>query len=321
MFDEGRRRLERGQDVIVGAVQMRGSEDLAPLLCRFETIGSTFSGTIDVDAILRRNPQVCLIDELATDYPPGSPHEHRWQEVRLLLENGINVVAAVNLQFIQELQDAVEGITGRRATRSVPQAFIQSADEIVLVDVPPEDLANGGQEKARRTDNKLSARQLSSLREMALLLAAEVVESQLQRYMDANGIQHSWGTQERILVCLTARSEARPMLQTGRYAADRFHGQLLAVYVKNRELSREAQEVLEQNLDLARKLGADVQILDGTDPIDAIIQFARQQRVTQIYIGHTQQRLWRFWAANPVDRLIEAAEGIDVRIFPHKRAA
>jgi two-component system sensor histidine kinase KdpD len=156
---------------------------------------------------------------------------------------------------------------------------------------------------------------------MALLLAAEVVESQLQRYMDANGIQQSWGTQERILVCLTARSEARPMLQTGRYAADRFHGQLLAVYVKNRELSREAQEVLEQNLDLARKLGADVQVLEGTDPIDAIIQFARQQRVTQIYIGHTQQSLWRFWAANPVDRLIEAAEGIDVRIFPHKRAA
>ena len=152
-------------------------------------------------------------------------------------------------------------------------------------------------------------------------MAAEVVESQLQRYMDSHGIRQSWGTQERILVCMTPRSEARPMLQTGRYAADRFHGHLMTVYVKQKELTREAEEMLEQNLELARKLGAEVHVLEGTDPMGEIIKFAREQRITQIYIGHTQRSSWRFWAPNPVDRLIEAAEGIDVRIFPHKRAA
>ena len=111
------------------------------------------------------------------------------------------------------------------------------------------------------------------------------------------------------------------MLQSARYAADRFHGHLLTVYVRQGELSREAQETLDQNLELARSLGAEVHLLEGQDPMGEIIEFAREQRVTQIYIGHTQRSSWRFWAVNPVDRLIAAAEGIDVRIFPHHRAA
>jgi two-component system sensor histidine kinase KdpD len=317
MFDEGRRRAERGQDVIVGVVQIKGADDLAPLLTHFEIIPLTPGGSLDTEAIIRRAPQVCLIDELASDNPEGSPRCHRWQDVEELLNRGINVISAINLQYIAELQPEIEKLTGRRAARSVPQAFIRSADEIVVVDVPPEDLQSSG----TRSEGNLTARQLSNLRELALLLAAEVVESQLQRYMDAHGIRQSWGTQERILICITPRSEARAMLQSGRYSADRFHGHLMTVYVKQQELTREAQELLDQNLELARKLGAEVNVLEGPDPMGAIIKFAREQRITQIYIGHTQRSSWRFWAPNPVDRLIEAAEGIDVRIFPHHRTA
>jgi two-component system sensor histidine kinase KdpD len=317
MFDEGRRRAERGQDVVVGAVQSKGSEDLTPLLAKFEVIPLAAGGAMDVDAILCRAPQACLIDELASDNPEGAAHGHRWEDVETLLDHGINVISAINLQYIAEVQPEIEKLTGRRASRSVPQSFIRSADEIVVVDVPPEDLHNDGS----RPESRLTARQLSNLRELALLLAAEVVESQLQRYMDAHGIRQSWGTQERILVCMTPRSEARAMLQAGRYSADRFHGHLMAVYVKQSELTREAQETLDQNLELARRLGAEVNVLQGTDPMGEIIKFAREQRVTQIFVGHTQRSPWRFWTPNPVDRLIEAAEGIDVRIFPHHRAA
>lgn len=311
MFDEGRRRAERGQDVVVGAAQAKGANDIASLLPLFESIPAGPGDSMDVDAILKRSPHVCLVDQLASDNPPGSAREHRWQDVEELLNHGINVLTAINLQYITELQPEIEKLTGRRPARSVPQSFIRSADEIVVVDVPPEALNEG----------TLTARQLSGLRELALLLAAEVVESQLQRYMDSHGIHQSWGTQERILVCITPRSEAGPMLQTGRYAADRFHGQLMAVYVRQENLTREAQEMLEQNLVLARKLGAEVSVLEGADPMSEIIKFAREHRVTQIFIGHTQRSSWRFWAPNPVDRLIEAAEGIDVRIFPHSRAA
>ena len=317
MFDEGRRRAERGQDVVIGAVQAKGSDEIESLIRKFEVIPLTCGAAINVEAILERAPQACLIDELASDNPPGSRHPHRCQDVEELLARGINVITAINLQYIAEKQDEIEKLTGRRAPRSVPESFIRSAEEIEVIDVPPEDLQNPG----LRAEGGLTARQLSGLRELALLSAAEVVEYQLQRYMDANGIQHSWGTQERILVCITPRSEARAMLQAGQYAAERFHGHLMAAYVKQRELTREAQETLDENLAIARKLGAEVHILEGTDPMGEIIRFAREQRVTQIYIGHTKRSTWRFWTANPVDRLIEAAEGIDVRIFPHSRAA
>jgi two-component system sensor histidine kinase KdpD len=319
MFDEGLRRLQRGQDVVIGALQTRGSEELAELIQGFETIPilrADHGEALDVEAILKRRPYVCLIDELARDNPPGRPNAHRWQDVEQIRANGINVVGALNLQYVAEQQDAVERITGRRATLSVPAKFIHYADELVIVDVPAEELAQAG-----RGSVGLSSDQLNELRELALLLAAQVVEEQLQRYMDAHGIRQSWGTQERILVCITPRSSARAMLESGARAMLRFHGQLLAVYVRQGELSREAEETLHQNLDYARKLGAEVHVLEGADPIARILEFAREQRVTQVFIGHTQQPSWKFWSSSPVDRLIKAAEGMDVRLFPHARPA
>jgi len=321
MFDEGRRRKKRGQDVVIAAIQARGRDDVADLISEFEIIPPLRIGdaeTIDVEAVLRRAPEVCLVDELARDNPPGRPCAHRWQEVDAIRANGVNVISAINLQHIAEQQADVERITGKRSESSVPQSFIESADEIVIVDVPAGDLTQHG------GTSRLHAAQLSELRELALLLAAQVVEQQLQRYMDAHGITQSWGTQERILVCITPRSNARPMLESGARAAERFHGQLLAVYVKQGELPRAAEEAVNQSLDFARKLGAEVHVIEGPtgakDPIDTLIRFAREQRVTQLFIGHTRQGAWKFWTQNPVDKLIGEAEGMDVRIFPNAGA-
>jgi two-component system sensor histidine kinase KdpD len=318
MFDEGRRRKKRGQDVVIAAIQSKGIDAVANLIHEFEIIPPLRSGeaeTIDVEAVLRRAPQVCLVDELARDNPAGSRYEHRWQEVEELRNHGVNVVGAINLQHIAEQQDAVERITKRRSASSVPQSFVQSADEIVIVDVPTEELTQHG------GTNSLTPEQLSELRELALLLAAQVVEQQLQGYMDAHGITQSWGTQERILVCITPRSSAREMLESGARAAQRFHGQLLAVYAKQGDLSRAAEEAVQDNLEFARKLGAEVHVIESsgnkTDPIGEIIRFAREQRITQVFIGHTQQSGWKFWSTNPVDRLIREAEGMDVRLFPN----
>ena len=307
MFDEGRRRKIRGQDVAVGSIQSKGAGDVEHLLGEFEILPT-------LEAILARHPEVCLIDELAKDNPPGSRNPHRWQDVDDVRTAGINVVAAINLQHICEQQDAVERITGRRAVNCVPQSFIQSADEIVIVDVPTEQLT---QHPSQQTSNSLTPAQLSELREVALLLAAQVVEHQLQVYMDAHGIMQSWGTQERILVCVTANPTAREMLLSGARSAKRFHGQLLAVTVKPRDMERKAEEEIDENLQFARKLGAEVHVLEGADPIEEIIRFAREQRITQVFIGHTQRKSWKFWEPNPVDRLIQAAEGMDVLIFPH----
>lgn len=306
MFDEGRRRKNRGQDVVVGAIQSKGASDFEHLIGEFEVLPS-------LEAILARHPEVCLIDELANDNPPGSRNPHRWQDVEDIRAAGINVVAAINLQHICEQQEAVERITGRRAVHSVPQIFIQSADEIVIVDVSPEQLTQHGA-------GSLTPAQLSELREVALLLAAQVVEHQLQVYMDAHGIMQSWGTQERILVCVTSRGSAREMLASGARSAKRFHGQLLAITVRPHEMERKDEEALEENLGYARQLGAEVHVVEAADPITEIIRFAREQRITQVFIGHTQRKAWKFWQQNHVERLIQAAEGMDVRIFPHASA-
>lgn len=310
MFDEGRRRKKRGQDVVVGAVQHAGSEELADLIAEFECFSA-----LDVEAILRRAPQVCLIDELARPNPPGSRHAHRWEDVEELRDHGINVIGALNLQHVAESQDEVERITGRRSPNSVPRGFIESADELVIVDVPAEDVASG----------RLSPSQLSALREAALLLAAQVVEHQLQSYMAAHGILQSWGTQERILVCVTAQSHARAMLESGARAAARFHGVLLAVTVVRPGASRAEMETLRETMNYATRLGAEARILEneeaGKDPIAAIVRFAREQRVTQLFVGHTRQKPWMLWKKPTVARLIDAAEGMDVRIFPASVAA
>lgn len=317
MFDEGRRRRKRGQDVVVGMIQVKGSDDVAEMIREFEVIPSLRVADgegLDVAAILKRAPQVCLVDELAKDNPPGSRNAHRWEDVEEIRAHGVNVVGAINLQHIREQQDAVERITSKRSANAVPQSFIESADEVVIVDVPAEELSHHG------GPGNLSPSQLSELRELALLLAAQVVEHQLQRYMEAHGILQSWGTQERILVCITPRSSARSMLASGARAATRFHGQLLAVYVRQRDLTREAEEIIARNLEFARKLGAEVHVIEGDDAVDAIIKFAREQRITQVFIGHTQQSAWKVWARSPVDRLIKEAEGMDVRIFPQNTA-
>ena len=307
MFDEGFRRKKRGQDVVVCAIQPRGAEQVAEKIAILEVAGT---GALDIDCILKRKPEVALVDELAVDNPPGSTHPKRWQDVKEVLDNGINVITALNIQHIEEEQDAIERITGKRSAHSVPKSFIRSADEIEVVDVPEEELLKAGPEDSAQRQ------QFSQLREMALCLAAEVIEGQLQRYMDLHGIRQAWGTQERILVCITPRSNAKAMIESGRRNAERFHGQLLAAYVEQPDLSREDQETLDANLDIARKVGAEIHVLQGANVVDEIIRFAQAHRVTQIFIGHTQRSRWLPFMRNAVDRLIEAAEGMDVRIFP-----
>lgn len=316
MFDEGCRRKSRGQDVVVGGVQTKDGASIQPYLRSLPVIPLlSLNGrlTMDLEAILKRHPGVCLVDELAYDNPPGALHEHRWQDVEYLLDNGINVVTAVNLQHIAEQQDRVSAITSKRAANSVPEKFIRDAEEIELVDVPVEDLCcDPGREDQRPLDSV----QLCELRELALLLVADVIESQLLRYLDRHGIQYSWGAQERILLCLEARTNAKPMIESGQRNAVRSHGQLFALHVQECEPNREQKEQVEEHLEVARRAGAEVHVVKRSDVVGAIIDFARANRITQIFVGHPRRKKWLPWGEEHIDRLIREAEGMDVRIYP-----
>jgi two-component system sensor histidine kinase KdpD len=319
MLDEGRRRAERGQDVVVGAIQLPATPDVAELLKKLEVIPlRTMAGAsvMDVPAILKRQPRVCLVDGLAWDNPPGSMNPSRWQDVRQLLDAGIAVIASINIQYIAELQGQVERITGKHVTQTVPQSFLYGTDEIVVVDAPPE-MCFGHSGQGVAGDPTRLAHQLSELREIALLFAADVVDHQLETYLKQNGVAASYGTQERILVCITPRTSAKAMIESGKRNAERFHGELIAAHVRQGSLDEQARSALERNLEMAREAGAHVAILEGDDPIEAILEFARERGITQIFMGHgLDTQWWHRWTGGPVGRLIRGAQGIDVRVFP-----
>ncbi len=318
MFAEGRRRKQRGQDVVVGAIQAGTSEELKHILDGIEVIptlaekhGGQEYNVIDLAALFRRHPAVCVIDGLAYFNPPGSRNPERWQDVEELLERGVSVITAVNVQHIREKQDEVERITGKRAADSIPQEFLLEADEIEVVDASPDALIG-------RSDGITpGSRQLAELRELALLLAADVVDRQLQHYLDSHGIAASWGTQERILICLTPRSNAADMLKSGLRNKLRFHGALLVAYVEQQNLSPSDQEKLSGHLAVAREIGAEIHCLKGDDFVRTILDFAREQRITQLFLGHSGRPPAVRLRRGPIDRIIDAAEDFDLRLFPH----
>jgi two-component system, OmpR family, sensor histidine kinase KdpD len=309
LLDEGRRRHERGEDVVLAALQPDVPPDAARVIHDLERIPPReVDGVLvlDLDALLRRRPRVCLVDGLAYDNPPGARHPRRYQDVEEMLEAGISVLTTIGLEYIAEQQDFVRQVVGRAPVQAVPQEFVIRADELVVVDAPP----------GAGADTE-TADQLNALRQRALLLAAEAVDRQLEDYLRRQGVRSSWGTQERILVCMTPRANAAKMLAAARRNVDRFHGELFAIYVVQPKLTEEDHMANERNAALAIAQDARLDVLEGNDPAATILDYARRHNITQMFVGHTLNRSWtaRLWGS-PLGRLVRQAEGMDVRVFP-----
>jgi two-component system sensor histidine kinase KdpD len=318
MVDEGRRRRERGQDVVVGAIQPKVDGQIARLLQQLEIIPlKQVDGcsVMDMETILRRHPRVCLVDGLAFDNPADAAHASRWQDVEQLLKEGISVMASINIGYIAEYQERVSRLTGKRVTQTVPVEFILEADEIVVVDAPANVCIS---KEGAEQDVEDRRRQLAELRELALVLAADVVDRQLEGYLQRNGVRQGWGTQERIMICLTPRANAARMLEVGRRIAESFHGELIAAHVHQKQLDPVNQRALDANLELARQAGARVEELAGEDSIQAIVDYAHTHGITQIFVGHSMREGWLTKIfGTPLDRLLRKRRGADVRVFPH----
>jgi two-component system sensor histidine kinase KdpD len=321
LFDEGRRRRARGEDVVIVAMQPTVDEDVGAVIRELEVVPTkSMDGVplIDVPAVLERRPAVCLVDGLAYDNPSGSRHRKRYEDVEEILASGISVMTSINLEYIREQQEFVRSITGKAPAATVPQSFVTSADEVVVVDAPPEMVLSEEKHDGAVLRARL-AQQLSQLRERALLLTADVVDHQLQAYLDLHGVEASWGTQERILVCMTPRASAAAMLASGRRNADRFHGELFAIYVNQPSLTPQDRIANERNVNLARAERAQVEVLDGEDPVATIMEYAKDHGITQLYVGHNLRRDWRArLRGSPLDQIIRGAEGMDVRVFPNR---
>jgi two-component system sensor histidine kinase KdpD len=321
LFDEGRRRRLRGEDVVIAAMQAEVGEDVARVIAELEIIPMTTVGAVpvvDVEAVIVREPAVCLIDGVAANNPLGSRHLRRYEDVEEIIGRGISVLTSINLEHIEEQQAFVQAVTGQVPTETVPLRFIAAADEVVVVDSPPE-MVLAARDVMNDETGLLQARQLSQLRERTLLLTADIVDTQLEAYLELHGIHSTWGTQERILVCMTPRADAATMLASGRRNADRFHGELFAVYVNQANLTPQDRIANERNVSLARAERAHVDILEGHEAVDTILKYAREQAITQLFVGHNLRRDWRSrLQGSALDRLIRGAEGMDVRVFPHR---
>jgi two-component system sensor histidine kinase KdpD len=321
MLDEARRRQERGQDVVVGAIQPQASPEVEQLLSKLAVIPLKHVGggtAVDLDTLLARRPDVCFIDGLAYDNPPGSRNATRWEDAKELVQAGIKVVASINIQYVSELQEQIEAITGKHITQTVPVSFIKSADEIEIVDAPAlEPLARSPLEHSGADRRQ---QQMSRLREMALVLAADVVDHQLTKYLESHGIKQHFGSQERILVCITPRSNALEMLETAQIITRRFHGELYVVHVNRPKISAADRGALKDKLAVARATGAHVEVLEGHDPVNRILEFARARNITELFIGHSQHsKFWSRIQGTPADKLIRNSRGMDVRIFPNNQ--
>jgi two-component system, OmpR family, sensor histidine kinase KdpD len=322
MLDEGRRRNARGEDVVVCALQPEYPPEICTIIQQLElipTIARDGAEAIDLTKAIERHPEVVLIDGLAYDNPPGSVNLHRWQDVEQLLQAGISVLTTVNIQYLENLQEEIERITGNRALYIIPRAFLDnSADEIAVIDAPSEENVLGEIEDS--SFRLVEKHRLSRLRELALLVAATVVDRQLESYLRSQGTEQTWGVQERILVCVTAESDASEMLASGRRNADRFQGEFYVLYFRDKALSKEEEDRLEMNLLNASKLGAEVHILRDSDTVAAILEFAQQRGITQIFVGRdsTPPDFWTRIRGNLAARLIRAAEEIDVVVYPNR---
>src|SRR6201993_4212446 len=292
MLGEGHRRSERGSDVVVAFAETHGRPQTAALLDGLEVIprkkleyrGATFE-EMDLDAVLARRPEIALVDELAHTNVPGSRNEKRWQDIEELLDAGIDVISAVNIQHLESLNDVVEKITGVPQQETVPDAIVRAADQVELVDMTAEALrrrmAHGNIYPPEKIDaaltNYFRTGNLTALRELALLWLADKVDEGLQRYREAHGIHGTWEARERVVVALTGGPEGDTLIRrAARIAARSSGGDLLAVHVTRSDgLTGADPAVLAAQRRLAESLGGSYHQVIGDDISEALLTFAR----------------------------------------------
>jgi len=334
MLSEGQRRRRRGADVVAAFVESYGRPATEALLNGFEVIprkAVDYRGTrleeMDLDAVLRRRPEVALIDELAHTNVPGSGrHDKRWQDVLDILGAGIHVITTVNIQHLESLADAVERMTGTPVHERVPDWVVRKANQIELIDSSPQQLRRRMLHGNIYPENKVPQAlthffrtdNLIALRELALRFVADESDEQLLGHLRQHQPQVPWETTERIMAAITTAPGTDVLLRRAARIALRYKAELEVVHVivDDAGLSRDRQPT-DQLRELTGDLGARWHEIQQDDPARAIIGFAREHEITQIVIGPPHRGWWPTAVGGPiVRRVIEeaGASGIDVLI-------
>src|SRR6186997_373456 len=336
MLTEAHALRARGLDVVVGMVETYGRRDTDAQLKDLEIIPrkkteyrKVTMDEMDVDAIIRRKPEVCVVDELAHTNVPGSRNQKRYEDVLEILEAGIHVMTAVNIQHLETLNDAVARATGVRVRETVPDTFLDRADEVINVDVTVEELRNRLREgkiyKPEKVEQALSnffrKSNLSTLRELALRAVADEVGEKAASYRVREGLEPAH-IPERVMVCMSSNALAPRVIRTGARIAGRLGAKWYAVYVQTpreqpgRIGARDA-EALQQNIRLAESLGATVVRVKADRPAEGLVAFAQREGVTHVIFGQSARtRLELVWRGSTLDRFLAAVPDAAVQVVP-----
>ncbi|HSL21720.1 MAG TPA: universal stress protein [Vicinamibacterales bacterium] len=336
MLQEAHALRARGLDVVIGYVETYGRRETEAQLKNLEIVprrriehrGVTLE-EMDVEAILRRHPQVCIVDELAHTNVPGSRHDKRHEDVLDILDAGIHVMTAVNIQHLETLNDAVARATGVRVRETVPDTFLHRADEVINVDVTVEELRNRLREgKIYRPEkveqaltNFFRKGNLSTLRELALRAVADEVGEKAASYRAREGLEPAL-IPERVMVCMSSNALAPRVIRTGARIAGRLGSRWYAVYVQtpleraDRINPRDA-EALQQNIKLAESLGATVVRVKANKPADGLVAFAQREGVTHVIFGQSARTRWELLLhGSTLDKFLGAIPDAAVQVVP-----
>jgi len=344
MLEAAQRRRAQGVDVVVGYVELHGREETERLLAGLVQLpplqmhfGSTARREFDLDAALARKPQLLLVDELAhTNVSGGDPpprHEKRWQDIEELLDAGIDVFTTVNVQHLESLSDVVWQITGVRQLETLPDRVFDQADEVKLVDIPPDELLQRmregrvylPQQAQRALENFFRKGNLIALRELALRKTADRVDLAMRDYRREKSVRGSWAARERLLVAVGPDAQAEQLVRAGKRAADRLDAEWLVVFVETPRLQRLSE--VERNrriqvLRLGESLGAEAITLGGSAAGVELLAYARTRNVSRIMVGAARRPRWRrLLRRSTTDYLLDASRDIDVIVIARHGAA
>lgn len=333
MLQDALAELKEGKDIVIGVAESHGRTEIDALLDKIERLprqeidyrGQTLC-EFNLDEALKRHPQLILMDEMAHTNAPGVRHKKRWQDIKELMDRGIDVYTTLNVQHIESLNDDVTHIIHAPVKETVPDLMIEKADTIELVDLPPEDLLKRLREgkvyfpeRAELAEKKFFRKgNLTALRELALRVTAERVGSQVLLYRQGEGIQHIWPTKDKILVCVGPGPESLKLIRAAFRTASHLKAEWIAVYVDTPSIrsSEEVRNSAVLNLRLAEQLGAKIRILTGFDVVAEVLKFAREENVTQIIVWkHIRPRWVNLFHRNMSDELVRNSGEIDIYIM------
>jgi len=337
MLNEGNRRRQRGEDLVIGYVELHGRQETEKQIGTLEVVprkkieyGGKRLEEMDTEAIVKRHPTTVLVDELAHTNVPGSKYVKRYEDVDEILRAGINVITTLNVQHLESLNDVIKQITGVTVRETIPDGIVENADEIVAVDITVEALLNRLKrgdiyKKDKITDalsNFFREGNLNALREISLRQTAQEVDEELELYMKAHGIRESWQTTERILVCVSPSPNAKRLIRRGALIARRYRCEWFVVAVESTGLfsqkwNQKDKEDLENNFSLAKQLGAAATILSGRSISDALAKFAKEKNVTQIVIGHSEKSPFQsLFTGSTAGALLSETKNIAIHVIP-----